>query len=143
MARVIGVYRQEKKRQEVAELCVFKLREIGKTVPYVSMELSEARNFNIALFSSVTLSIGFSCLVFKKLIFRLPASVCLIMLFVTNANQYRTANIVEEIAEYPTDYGQAVRAVLIFKNNEGPKTGHYEELSEQYRKYLKKKSLSS
>ena len=137
------MYRQEKKRQEVAEQCVFKLKEIGKAVPYVSTDSAEIRSYNIALFSSVTLSVGFSCLVFKKFMFRLPTTVCLIMLFVTSAHKYRIANIVEEIAEYPTDYGQAVRAVLIFKYNEGPKTDHYEKLSDQYRKYLRKKSISS
>lgn len=143
MAKFMARYRYEKKRQEMAALCMNKLNEVGKKIPYVRPEVLEISNYKIAFVSWAVFSIGFCRVAFKSLIFRIPFTVGLLIFFSINANRYQLANIIEEVAEYPTEYGQTVRAVLIFKYSEGPKTKHYEYLSEQYRKYLKIKNISS
>lgn len=143
IAEAVARYRYEKKRQEVAALCVSKLNDVGKFIPYVRPEVLDLNNYKLAIVSWTVLSITLCRLAFKRLLFRIPSTVGLIIYFSINANRHQVANIIEEVAEYPTDYGQTVRAVFIFKYNEGPKTQHYEHLSEQYRKYLKKKSISS
>jgi hypothetical protein len=48
---------------------------------------------------------------------------------------FHLANMVEIVAEDPTEYGQVIRAVMIFKNPNGQKTKLYEQLSENYRHY--------
>ncbi|OMJ72064.1 hypothetical protein SteCoe_29570 [Stentor coeruleus] len=48
---------------------------------------------------------------------------------------YCMANMIEIVAEDPMEYGQIIRAVMIFKNPKGQKTKYYEELSEKYRHY--------
>ena len=52
---------------------------------------------------------------------------------------YYHANIMETLAQRPNDYGQAIRAVFIFKFPEGAHTKEYERLSDDFRLYGQRK----
>ena len=53
------------------------------------------------------------------------------------------AEMMECVAEKPTEAGQAVRAIFLFKLPTHPKSSHYESLSAEYREYLKIKEGES
>lgn len=53
----------------------------------------------------------------------------------TFISPYYLAEMMECVAEKPTEAGQAVRAIFLFKMPSHPKFSHYEGLSKDYRKY--------
>lgn len=139
--RLSSELRDQLKRQNAASAARQKLAEMNKIVPYVSLNEEESK-----LYSRASLSFFFTSFaglfVFKRFLTKSFWFISWTYLYMTLVPSYFETILIEKIAEYPTDYGQTVRAVLIFKNHEDPRTQHYEELSSKYRRYLTLKSIN-
>ena len=133
--------RDQLKRQNAASAARNKLSEMSKIVPFVSLNDEESKLYNRASSSFIFTSLaGF--FVFKRILTKSLWFLSWTALYMATVPPYFDTILIEKVAEYPTDYGQTVRAVLIFKNHEDPRTQHYEELSSKYRRYLTLKSIN-
>jgi hypothetical protein len=135
-------FKQQMNRQKAARAAKLKLIEMSKIVPFVAFT-EEERNFNFWSSIGLMALIASGIWSFKTFTRKFIWTAGLSITFTVFITQIIETRVIERVAEYPTDYGQTVRAVLIFKNNEGPKTKHYEELSTNYRKYLSLKKINN
>lgn len=128
-------WNQEAQRQAAAIISIEKLHQYKNVMLENKKVRQELYKLIWASGAGFFGGLIFAKICFKQIKYRLVAASAPPTVILFWAWPYFAANIVEELATEPTDYGQIIRAVFIFKYPEGPHTEQYEKLSEDYRKY--------
>lgn len=140
---LVSSFHTESQRQTAGLIALQKIFE-KKVDPMYSEELSvEYQKLGISSTICFFGTVAGSFYFLKRLSYRIFTISAVCTVVCTWVWPYHIANMMEILAETPTDYGQTTRAVFIFKFNNGPKTQYYEKLSDEYRKYLQAKNRSN
>lgn len=128
-------WEKESSRQSAAMIAVQKMFEQGSFAIYSKDVAVEFRKMGLITMASFFGTCFFAKFAMKNNFYRFGLISAVNGFMFLSVWPFYLANMVEIVAEDPTEYGQVIRAVMIFKNPKGQKTELYEQLSENYRHY--------
>jgi hypothetical protein len=133
-------FKKERQRQNIGMIAAQKISEKRMGILYCEEANAEFNKFLTVSGTFIVVNTAGSFYFFKRNTYKFFSLIIGASVVFGWIWPYYIANIIDIIAETPTEYGQTIRAVLIFKSPSAAKTHHYEELSENFRKYQFKKN---
>lgn len=131
-------FEKEIERQKAARVALEKINSLQLVVPdSEDLEQIRARQGRSTLVC-IAATVGASLTFMKRWPLRLFFMGCGFFTIKLLLSPYYLAEMMETIAEKPSEAGQAARAVLIFKSPNHELRQKYENLSTQYRNYKNK-----